>query len=154
MVADYWNDTRVCPHCGHQIDLGPHDDPVKCPRCKKNMKEPLGPPPKKTRTVWMTFDYLGADVPTVTRYEAVRVAKESITVVSGRGRPQVIRLSSGRRFFTSKDAMLSYCRYFMIRQVEMKRSQIATLEKQIMRPDLGIEVIPHGSAVRVPPTDS
>jgi hypothetical protein len=99
-------------------------------------------------TVWVTRVTIGTEVPHVTRYEASEVRTLTFTVDNGANRPkQVVRRSTGMKFFTDFDAMLDYCKTYVRGRVEHHTRVAANLQKQLLSLSTELPIHPHGSAM-------
>ncbi len=102
-------------------------------------------------TVWVVTTYMETDVPHVMRYEAESVREDSFTVASpaGKGcRKQVVRKAVGKTFFTDHGKMMDRCRAWMERRVTQHEQLASSIRRDLLKEDLGIEIIPHGSAIK------
>lgn len=103
----------------------------------------------KRFSVWVTEVGLTCDVPRLKEYRASRMDGNSFTADNGQSK-LVVRLAAGRRFFTELECALKFCRTYMKRQRESHLRRAEALLADLQKPDLGIEIVKHGSAVVLP----
>ena len=96
-----------------------------------------------TTTVWVTEQTFGIDLPSVKRYSAIEIRKDSVTVIV-RTYKQVIRAAAGRKFWTDEQAMWAYyqrCAHGAMEQHQRKAEKLKRLLEDGISSDT-VEIVP------------
>lgn len=100
-------------------------------------------------TIWVTQAYMHTDVPNISQYQAVSFGPTGAKVLNRAG-DRFIVPAMGRKFFTDKEALVTYVTAYVREEAERSASRAKTLTEFLHAAhteiDKSIVVVPHTPA--------